>query len=91
MISISWRGLVVGSAAVAVASFLGSRAVQAATSPALFVAAHPDDETLGMSIALAEHIAAGQGVHLLWLTRGEASSYDRRSERTSPRRPARHA
>lgn len=43
------------------------------TTPALFVAAHPDDETLAMGVAIAEHVAAGQDVHLLWLTRGEAS------------------
>jgi LmbE family N-acetylglucosaminyl deacetylase len=44
-----------------------------ANTPALFVAAHPDDEILAMGVALAEHIAAGQDIHLLWLTRGEAS------------------
>lgn len=42
-------------------------------SPALFVAAHPDDELLGPGVALAEHLAAGQDVHLLWLTCGTAS------------------
>lgn len=41
--------------------------------PALFIAAHPDDETLAMGVAIAEHAAAGQDVHVLWLTRGEAS------------------
>lgn len=41
--------------------------------PALFVAAHPDDETLAMGVAIAEHVVAGQDVHVLWLTRGEAS------------------
>ncbi|MEO3773411.1 PIG-L family deacetylase [Micromonospora sp. B9E7] len=35
--------------------------------------AHPDDEVLGMGVALAEHLAAGQDVHLLWLSRGTAS------------------
>lgn len=43
-------------------------------SPALFCAAHPDDETLAMGVAIAEHVAAGQDVHVLWLTRGEGSS-----------------
>lgn len=43
-------------------------------SPALFVSAHPDDETLAMGVAIAEHVAAGQDVHVLWLTRGEGSS-----------------
>jgi LmbE family N-acetylglucosaminyl deacetylase len=58
------------------AAILGVRglAVAAPTSPALFVAAHPDDETLAMGVALAEHVAAGQDVHLLLLTRGELSS-----------------
>lgn len=41
--------------------------------PALFVFAHPDDETLAASVAIAEHVAAGQDVHVLWLTRGMAS------------------
>lgn len=39
--------------------------------PVLFVAAHPDDETLAMSVAIAEH--AGQNVHVLILTAGTAS------------------
>lgn len=43
-------------------------------SSALFIAAHPDDETLAMGVAIVEHVAAGQDVHLLWLTRGTASS-----------------
>lgn len=42
-------------------------------TPALFVAAHPDDETLMAGVAIAEHVAAGQDVHVLWLTRGTAS------------------
>lgn len=43
------------------------------TVPALFVAAHPDDETLAMGVAMAEHVAAGQSVHVLLLTDGEGS------------------
>lgn len=43
------------------------------TSPAVFVAAHPDDETLAEGVAIAEHIAAGQQVHVVFLTDGEAS------------------
>lgn len=43
-------------------------------SPALFIAAHPDDETLAMGVSIAEHVAAGQDVHLLWMTRGGGSS-----------------
>jgi len=49
-------------------------AAAAVSSPVLFVAAHPDDETLAMGVAIAEHVAAGQDVHILWLTDGEASS-----------------
>jgi LmbE family N-acetylglucosaminyl deacetylase len=47
--------------------------VTAPLPPALFVAAHPDDEVLGMCVAIAEHVAAGQDVHLLWLTDGPGS------------------
>lgn len=43
-------------------------------SPALFVAAHPDDEVLMACVAIAEHVRAGQDVHVLWVTCGEASS-----------------
>ncbi len=42
--------------------------------PALFVAAHPDDETLAMGVAVAEHVAAGRDVHVLWLTDGGNTS-----------------
>lgn len=41
--------------------------------PALFVFAHPDDETLAAGVAIAEHVNAGQEVHVLILTAGEAS------------------
>jgi LmbE family N-acetylglucosaminyl deacetylase len=41
--------------------------------PALFVFAHPDDETLAASVAIAEHVKAGQDVHVLLLTEGRAS------------------
>lgn len=40
---------------------------------ALFVAAHPDDEILAMGVAIAEHVVAGQDVHVLVATAGEAS------------------
>lgn len=50
----------------------------------LFVAAHPDDETLAMGVAIAEHLAAGQNVHVLWLTRGHASSVLGKLNATSP-------
>lgn len=58
-----------GAAAVA----LPGRASAVVTSSALFVAAHPDDEILAMSTALAEHLQAGQDVHVLWMTDGEAT------------------
>ncbi len=50
------------------------RTMTSPTSPALFVAAHPDDETLMAGVAIAEHVAAGQQVHVLFLTAGGASS-----------------
>jgi LmbE family N-acetylglucosaminyl deacetylase len=40
----------------------------------VFVAGHPDDETLGAGVAIAEHVAAGRDVHVLLLTRGTASA-----------------
>lgn len=50
------------------------KAISVTLPPALFVAAHPDDETLAMGVTIAEHVAAGQDVHVLWLSRGEASN-----------------
>jgi LmbE family N-acetylglucosaminyl deacetylase len=38
--------------------------------PALFVFAHPDDEVLAAGVAVAEHLAFGRDVHVLWLTDG---------------------
>lgn len=62
-----------GSATFA-ASLFRKEAVMASTpAPALFVAAHPDDETLAMGVAIAEHVAAGQEVHVLLLTDGTAT------------------
>ncbi|GAA1389533.1 PIG-L deacetylase family protein [Catellatospora chokoriensis] len=67
------RTLLAGAAiGVAAVTYPAARA-DAATAPALFVAAHPDDETLAMSTAIAEHVAAGQAVHVLLLTDGEGS------------------
>jgi LmbE family N-acetylglucosaminyl deacetylase len=43
------------------------------TAPALFVSPHPDDETIGMAVPIAEHLAAGQDVWILELTDGEAT------------------
>ncbi|MFB9849291.1 PIG-L deacetylase family protein [Micromonospora andamanensis] len=48
-------------------------AIAAGTTPVIFAAAHPDDETLAMSVAIAKHAAAGQAVHVLLLTDGEGS------------------
>lgn len=42
--------------------------------PALFVAAHPDDETLAMGVAIAEHVTAGRDTHVLLLTDGGTTS-----------------
>lgn len=42
-------------------------------SSALFIAAHPDDEILAMAVPVAEHVAAGQDVHVLLLSRGTGS------------------
>lgn len=53
-------------------------------SPALFIAAHPDDETLAMGVAIVEHLAASQDVHILWLTRGEASGVRGKLNASSP-------
>jgi LmbE family N-acetylglucosaminyl deacetylase len=71
---VSRRAFVAGTLATGAALGVRGLATAAPTSPALFVAAHPDDETLAMGVALAEHAAAGQDVHLLLLTRGELSS-----------------
>ncbi len=45
-----------------------------ALPPALFVAAHPDDELLAMGVAVAEHVAAGRETHVLLLTDGGITS-----------------
>lgn len=52
----------------------GRGAMTAPLPPALFVAAHPDDELLAMGVALAEHVAFGRDVHVLWLTDGGTTS-----------------
>lgn len=38
-----------------------------------FAFAHPDDEWLDACVAIAEHVAAGHEVHVVWLTGGDAS------------------
>lgn len=40
----------------------------------LFCAAHPDDETLGMGVAIAEHVAAGHDVNVLVMSRSVGSA-----------------
>lgn len=42
--------------------------------PWILVVPHPDDETLGAGVTLAEHVAAGRDVHILLLTRGTGSA-----------------
>ncbi|MCT2277985.1 PIG-L family deacetylase [Micromonospora chalcea] len=41
--------------------------------PVIFAIPHPDDETLGAGVAIAEHVAAGRDVHVLLMTRGTSS------------------
>ncbi|WP_155369263.1 PIG-L deacetylase family protein [Catellatospora vulcania] len=71
------RTLMRTGAVLGVASALAlprAASASAATAPPiLFVAAHPDDETLAMSVAIAEACAAGRDVHVLLLTDGERS------------------
>lgn len=68
---ITRRALLAGLAA---APLFGREAVMAsASSPAIFVAAHPDDEILAMGVTLAEHLSLAQDVHVLLLTDGTAS------------------
>ncbi|WP_369213403.1 PIG-L deacetylase family protein [Streptomyces flavofungini] len=43
------------------------------TGPVVVVAAHPDDEVLGVGGTIAALVAAGAGVHTVCLTDGEAS------------------
>lgn len=74
MTMLTRRRFLTTTAVVASAALLPSWSYAANTPPALFVAAHPDDETLAMSVAIAEHVAAGQNVHVLLLTNGEGSS-----------------
>lgn len=67
------RVLLAGAAGATAGALLGTTTAAAATSKVLFAAAHPDDETTGMSVAIAEHVAAGLDVHVLWVTSGEAT------------------
>lgn len=59
---------------LAAAAVLFPAPATAALPPALFVLAHQDDETLATGVPIVEHVRAGQAVHVLFLTRGEAST-----------------
>lgn len=60
----------------------------AAAAPiVVFAAAHPDDESIGMGVAIAEHAAAGYDVHVLLMTDGEASSVRDALNGTGPINP----
>lgn len=69
------RTLLRSAAALGVAAAVfPARAAAADVARVLFVGAHPDDETIGMGVSLAEHVAAGLDVHLLLLSDGEGST-----------------
>lgn len=42
--------------------------------PVIFCVPHPDDETLGAGVPIAEHVAGGRDVHVLLMTRGTSSA-----------------
>lgn len=78
MQTVSRRSFLTGAGAATLAAVTGMRPAEAGSlPPALFVAAHPDDETIAMSVPIAEHLRAGQDVHLLQVTRGTASGVRR--------------
>lgn len=49
----------------------------------ILVAPHPDDETLGAGVSIAEHAAAGRDVRILLLTRGTNSGAIRKINATN--------
>lgn len=69
------RTVLKGAGAAIVAGQLGLAGANAAgatlAQDVLWVAAHPDDETLGYSLEYLKHRAAGLRCHVLWLTHGE--------------------
>jgi LmbE family N-acetylglucosaminyl deacetylase len=83
----SRRSLFTAAAVVAEAAVLGTQSgcsprhsaaaptpgTSGATGPFVLLAPHPDDETLGGGVLIAEAIAAGRDVHVLLLTRGTGS------------------
>lgn len=46
----------------------------------LVVAAHPDDEILGMGATMAAHVDAGDQVSVLWVTDGSSTQYPGRPD-----------
>jgi LmbE family N-acetylglucosaminyl deacetylase len=68
-VTVTRRQLLAGAAAAALAAPLAPATVQTGR-PVLFVSPHPDDETLAMGVAIAQHLDAGRQVHVLALTRG---------------------
>lgn len=60
-------------AALTIPGAISALSVTSTTPRVLFVSAHPDDETLMSGVTIAEHVAAGLDVHVLWLSDGEAS------------------
>lgn len=68
------RTLLAASAATAAAAIAApSRAAAQTGRPTIFVACHPDDETLGAGVVIAEHVPV-RDTHILWLTRGSKSA-----------------
>lgn len=63
-----------GIAGIGALPVIGGAAITAHLPPALFICAHPDDELLAMGVAVAEHVAYGRDVHVLWLTDGGTTS-----------------
>ncbi|WP_326564564.1 PIG-L deacetylase family protein [Micromonospora peucetia] len=51
--------------------------------PVIFCVPHPDDETLGAGVSIAEHVAAGRDVRILLMTRGTGSGAIRKVNGTN--------
>jgi LmbE family N-acetylglucosaminyl deacetylase len=72
-VTVTRRQLLAGMAAAA-AGLAGVFPVTQATGRSIiFISPHPDDETLAMGAAIAQHLAAGRQVHALALTAGTAT------------------
>jgi LmbE family N-acetylglucosaminyl deacetylase len=50
------------------------------TEKILVIAAHPDDEILGMAGTIARHVKAGDTVTVLWVTDGSSTQYPGRPD-----------